>query len=123
VQCASDCHEVSPVLSDKFNHGTKFTGYNIIIRLICVPMPQILDDAVRSIRKENPKLSESSAYAIATKQLQKSGDLKEGTQEPTKKGSRRGEMSKATRAKTRSKRYKMERERGKKDERNTSGRN
>jgi len=85
-------------------------------------MPQILDDAVRSIRKENPKLSESSAYAIATKQLQKSGDLKEGTQEPTKKGSRRGEMSKATRAKTRAKKYKIESKRGKKDERSTSGR-
>jgi len=85
-------------------------------------MPQILDDAVRSIRKENPKLSESSAYAIATKQLQKSGDLREGTQEPTKKGLRRGEMSKATRAKTRAKKYKIERERGKKDQRNTSGR-
>jgi len=85
-------------------------------------MPQILDDAVRSIRKENPKLSESSAYAIATKQLQRSGDLKEGTQEPTKKGSRRGEMSKTTRAKTRAKKYRIERERGKKDQRNTSGR-
>ena len=51
-------------------------------------MPQILDDAVRSIRKENPKLSESSAYAIATKQLQKSGQLKKGTQEVTEKGKR-----------------------------------
>jgi hypothetical protein len=85
-------------------------------------MPQILDDAVRSIRKENPKLSESSAYAIATKQLQKSGDLKEGTVEATKKGDRRGEMSKRTRAASRAKKYKIERERGKKDQRNTSGR-
>jgi len=109
MQCASDRHDISPVLSDKFNHGTKFTGYNIIIRLICVPMPQILDDAVRSIRKENPKLSESSAYAIATKQLQKSGDLKEGTQEPTKKGSRRGEMSKAERASQKARAYKNRR--------------
>ena len=85
-------------------------------------MPQILDDAVRSIMKDNPKLSKSSAYAIATKSLQKSGDLKKGTVEATKKGDRRGEMSKATRAKTRAKKYKVERERGKKDERNTSGR-
>ena len=86
-------------------------------------MPAILDRAVESIMEENPKMSKSSAYAIATKQLQKSGDLKEGTQEATKKGDRRGEMSAATRAKTRSKKYKIERERGKKDERNTEGRN
>lgn len=73
--------------------------------------------------EKNPKLSKSSAYAIATKQLQKSGDLKEGTQKATKKGDRRGEMSKATRAKTRAQKYKTERERGKKDKRNTDGRN
>jgi len=85
-------------------------------------MPAILDDAVKSIMKENPKMSESSAYAIATKQLQKSGDLKEGSQEATKKGDRRGEMSKTTRAKTRARKYKIERERGKRDERNTEGR-
>jgi len=85
-------------------------------------MPAILEDAVKSIMKENPRMDKSSAYAIATKTLQKSGDLKDGTVEATKKGDRRGEMSKATRAKTRSKRYKMERERGKKDQRNTSGR-
>jgi hypothetical protein len=86
-------------------------------------MPAILDRAVESIMEENPKMSKSSAYAIATKQLQKSGDLKDGTQEATKKGDRRGEMSAATRAKTRAKKYKIERERGKKDERNTEGRN
>ena len=85
-------------------------------------MPAILDDAVKSIMKENPKMSESRAYAIATSQLQKSGDLKEGSQEATKKGDRRGEMSKATRAKTRARKYKIERERGKRDERNTEGR-
>ena len=85
-------------------------------------MPAILDDAVESIMEENPKMSKSSAYAIATKQLQKSGDLKEGTQEATTKGARRGEMSKATRAKTRARKYRVERERGKKDERNTEGR-
>jgi len=68
-------------------------------------------------------MKESSAYAIATKQLQKSGDLKEGTVEATEKGKRRGEMSKATRAKTRAQKYKTERKMGKKEERNTSGRN
>ena len=86
-------------------------------------MPKILEDAVESIMKKNPKMSKSSAYAIATKSLQKSGDLKEGTVEATKKGDRRGEMSKATRAKTRAQKYKREREEGKKDKRNTSGRN
>jgi len=86
-------------------------------------MPAILDDAVKSIMKENPKMSKSSAYAIATKQLQKSGDLKEGTQEPTKKGASRGEMSSAARAKTRAKKYKEERKAGRKFKRSTEGRN
>lgn len=86
-------------------------------------MPKILDDAVESIMRKNPKMSKSSAYAIATKSLQKSGDLKEGSNEATKKGDRRGEMSKATRAKTRAKKYKTERKMGRKEERNTSGRN
>lgn len=84
-------------------------------------MPAILDDAVKSIMEKNPKLSESSAYAIATKQLQKSGDLKKGTQEATEKGDRRGEMSAATRAKTRARKYRIERERDNKDQRNTEG--
>ena len=86
-------------------------------------MPKILDDAVKSIMKENPKMDKSSAYAIATKSLQKSGDLKEGSNEATKKGDRRGEMSKATRAKTRSRKYATERKMGRKEERNTSNRN
>lgn len=84
-------------------------------------MPAILDDAVKSIMEKNPKLSKSSAYAIATKQLQKSGDLKKGTQEATEKGDRRGEMSAATRAKTRARKYRIERERDNKDQRNTEG--
>ena len=86
-------------------------------------MPKILDDAVESIMRKNPKMSKSSAYAIATKSLQKSGDLKEGSNEATKKGDRRGEMSKATRAKTRAQKYKTERKMGRKEERNTSGKN
>ena len=85
-------------------------------------MPSILKDAVKSIMKENPDMKKGAAYAIATKQLQKSGDLKEGTNEATDKGKRRGEMSKSTRAKTRARKYKEERKRGKKDERNTSDR-
>jgi hypothetical protein len=86
-------------------------------------MPAILEDAVKSILKENPEMSKSSAYAIATKSLQKSGDLKEGTVEATEKGKRRGEMSKASRAKTRAKKYKTERKMGRKEERDTSSRN
>lgn len=85
-------------------------------------MPAILEDAVKSIMKENPDMKKGAAYAIATKQLQKSGDLKEGTNKPTEKGRERGEMSKSTRAKTRARKYKEERKRGKKDERSTSGR-
>ena len=85
-------------------------------------MPAILEDAVKSIMKENPDMKKGAAYAIATKQLQKSGDLKKGSNTPTEKGDRRGEMSKSTRAKTRARKYKEERKRGKKDERNTSDR-
>ena len=85
-------------------------------------MPAILEDAVKSIMKENPDMKKGAAYAIATKQLQKSGDLKKSNNQPTKKDDHPCEMSKATRAKTRAKKYKIERERGKKDERNTSGR-
>ena len=86
-------------------------------------MPAILEDAVKSIMKENPDMKKGAAYAIATKSLQKSGDLKEGTVEATEKGKRRGEMSKATRAKTRSRKYATERKMGRKEERNTSNKN
>jgi len=47
--------------------------------------------------EDNPKMSESRAYAIATSQLQKSGDLKKGSQEATEKGKR---------AKAKAKKYK-----------------
>jgi hypothetical protein len=79
-------------------------------------MPAILDKAVKSIMEDNPKMSESRAYAIATSQLQKSGDLKKGSQEATEKGKR----AKAKRAKERSRRYKMEHRAGRKFERTTS---
>ena len=94
-------------------------------------MPAILEDAVKSIMKENPDMKKGAAYAIATKSLQKAGDLKKGTGEANEKGKRRGEMSKATRAKTRAKKYKIERKKERKgeapsrdgrDERSTSGR-
>jgi hypothetical protein len=60
-------------------------------------MPAVLDEAVKSIMEDNPKMSESRAYAIATSQLQKSGDLKKGSQEATEKGKR---------AKAKAKKYK-----------------
>ena len=82
----------------------------------------ILSKAVHSIMEDNKGMSKDDAYAIAVSTLQKSGDLKKGTYESTKKGDRRAEMSKRTRAKTRAEKYKIERERGKKDKRNTSGR-
>ena len=91
----------------------------------------ILSKAVHSIMEDNPGMSKDSAYAIGVSTLQKSGDLKKGTYESTEKGKRRAEMSKATRAKTRAKKYKIEREKERKgeapsrdgrDERNTSGR-
>jgi len=105
--------------------------YNINILPDFKQMPAILEDAVKSIMKENPDMKKGAAYAIATSTLQKSGDLKKGTVEATEKGKRRGEMSKATRAKTRAKKYKIERKKEKKgkapsrdgrDERSTSGR-
>jgi hypothetical protein len=85
-------------------------------------MPAILEDAVKSIMRKNPDINKGAAYAIATDSLQKSGDLKEGTNKATDKGKRRGEMSKQSRAKTRAKKYKIEREMNKKDKRNTSSR-
>lgn len=63
-------------------------------------MPKLLDDAVRAIRKDNPGVSESSAYAMATSSLQKSGSLKAGSDKPTQRGVERGQMSKAQRERT-----------------------
>ena len=62
-------------------------------------MPKILERLVKQL-KANGK-STSSAFAIATSALQKSGNLKPGTQEPTAKGIKRGEMTPAARAKDR----------------------
>jgi hypothetical protein len=66
-------------------------------------MPKILDRLVGQLEaKGKPK---SSAFAIATKALQKSGNLKPGTQEPTAKGTKRGEMTPGERAKDRQASY------------------
>lgn len=61
-------------------------------------MPKILDKAVKEIKKSSPGVN---PYAVATASLQRSGDLKKGTNQPTKQGIARGNMSKAQREKTR----------------------
>jgi len=61
-------------------------------------MPKILDEAVKQIKKKGHDTS--SAYAIATAALQKSGSLKKGHNTPTKKGVARGAMTQTQRRKT-----------------------
>ena len=66
-------------------------------------MPAILDRLVNQLQaKGKPK---SNAFAIATKTLQKSGNLKPGTQEATTKGAKRGAMSPEARKQDRAKLY------------------
>lgn len=62
-------------------------------------MPAILERLVSQLQAKGK--SKSSAFAIATAALQKSGNLKKGTQKPTAKGTRRGSMTPAARAKDR----------------------
>lgn len=62
-------------------------------------MPKILERLVSQLKAKGK--SESAAYAIATKALQRSGNLKKGTQEATAKGERRGNMTPSQRAKDR----------------------
>ena len=59
-------------------------------------MPKILDRLVSQLEAKGK--SKKSAYAIATSQLQKSGNLKKGTNTSTAKGRRRGNMTAAQRA-------------------------
>lgn len=62
-------------------------------------MPKILDRLVKQLTTNGK--SKDAAYAIATKALQKSGNLKPGTTEATAKGIKRGNMTPAERAKDR----------------------
>lgn len=62
-------------------------------------MPKILERLVGQLKAKGK--SASAAYAIATAALQKSGNLKKGTQKATAKGAKRGAMSPAQRAKDR----------------------
>jgi hypothetical protein len=66
-------------------------------------MPAILERLVSQLKAKGKP--EASAYAIATSSLQRAGDLKPGSQEPTKKGMIRGKMSPGARAKDREARY------------------
>jgi hypothetical protein len=61
-------------------------------------MPQILDEAVKQLKKKG--WGTSSAFAIGTSALQKSGSLKKGSNKPTSKGVRRGKMTRAERHRT-----------------------
>lgn len=60
-------------------------------------MPKILDATVKQIKKNSPGVN---PFAAATATLQKSGELKPGTNKPTAKGVARGQMSQAQRQKT-----------------------
>ena len=60
-------------------------------------MPKILDEAVKQIKKASPGVN---PYAVATATLQKAGELKKGTNKPTKLGVQRGQMSRAQRHRT-----------------------
>lgn len=62
-------------------------------------MPAILERLVKQLQAKGK--SKSSAFAIATSALQKSGNLKKGTQKATAKGTKRGSMTPAARAKNR----------------------
>lgn len=62
-------------------------------------MPAILDRLVSQLRAKGK--SRSSAFAIATAALQRSGNLKKGSQEATAKGKKRGKMTPSQRAKDR----------------------
>lgn len=62
-------------------------------------MPKILERLVGQLQAKGK--SKSAAFAIATSALQKSGNLKKGTQTATAKGTKRGNMSPGQRAKDR----------------------
>ena len=62
-------------------------------------MPKILDRLVKQLRDKG--FNKSSSYAIATSQLQKSGNLKKGSNKATTIGKVRGTMTPGQRAKDR----------------------
>jgi len=62
-------------------------------------IPSILKRLVAQLKAKG--FSVGAATAIATKSLQKSGNLKKGSRTATKKGSKRGKMTPGQRAKDR----------------------
>jgi hypothetical protein len=62
-------------------------------------MPAILERLVSQLQAKGK--TKSSAFAIATSVLQKSGNLRKGTQQATTKGKKRGRMTPSARAKDR----------------------
>ena len=61
-------------------------------------MPKILDRAVSKIKAKGHV---DNPWAVAVSAMQKSGNLKKGSLQATKKGIRRGDMTEAQRAKSR----------------------
>jgi hypothetical protein len=57
-------------------------------------MPKILEDAVKAIKKSSPDVN---PWAVGTATLQKAGELKKGSNKPTKLGVKRGKMSRKER--------------------------
>ena len=66
-------------------------------------MPKILDRLVGQLKDKG--YSESSAFAIGTSALQKSGNLKPGTRAATPKGIKQGDKTPELRAKERAVKY------------------
>lgn len=62
-------------------------------------MPAILDRLVKQLKAKGH--DDKSAHAIAVAALQRSGNLKRGSEEATAKGLKRGRMSPSERAKDR----------------------
>jgi hypothetical protein len=62
-------------------------------------MPKILERLVSQLQAKG--MPKSQAFAVATSQQQKAGNLKKGTQELTPKGAKRQAMGAAGRAKDR----------------------
>jgi hypothetical protein len=62
-------------------------------------LPKILDRLVSQLISNG--MGRNQAYAVATKKLQESGNLKKGSTEATPKGIARGNMTPAQRAKDR----------------------
>lgn len=66
-------------------------------------MPKILDRLVGQLKAKGK--DDAAAHAIAVSVLQKSGNLKSGSTNPTAKGVKRGDMTPAERAKDRAAKY------------------